>query len=227
MTDSVAPGILFDYARAGRVGLPEAVFCEGKPLAAMEALKKTFSEPHAPPVLFTRLSPSIAASVFDFGNSNVRSSFDYDPLSRTGWYRSLAPRRGSVAIVSAGTADVPVTREVQRTLTYLGYNSSLFEDCGVAGLWRLEKALPNINAHDVVIVAAGLDAAIASVLGGLTPLPLIAVPTSVGYGAAQHGETALRSMLVSCAPGVSVMNIDNGYGAACAAARILGLKNGS
>ena len=106
----------------------------------------------------------------------------------------------------------------------MGYSSRLFEDCGVAGLWRLEKALPEINEHDVVVVVAGLDAAIASVLGGLTPLPIIGVPTSVGYGAAEKGKSALSSMLVSCAPGVSVMNIDNGYGAGCAAARILGMK---
>ncbi|MDR2442422.1 MAG: AIR carboxylase family protein, partial [Deltaproteobacteria bacterium] len=108
-------------------------------------------------------------------------------------------------------------------LEYLGFDFDLYEDSGVAGLWRLAGVLEEINRHDVVIVVAGLDAALASVLGGLTPKPIIAVPTSVGYGRARGGESALSSMLVSCAPGVCVTNIDNGYGAACAAARVLNL----
>lgn len=221
---SPAPGILFDYARAARVGLPETVFCEGKPREALIRLRDIFAAADAPAILFTRLAPELAHEIFGVGEGTALPHFNYDPLSRTGWYKALSSRSGSVAIVSAGTADVPVTREVARTLQYLGYSSRLFEDCGVAGLWRLEKALPEINEHDVVVVVAGLDAAIASVLGGLTPLPIIGVPTSVGYGAAEKGKSALSSMLVSCAPGVSVMNIDNGYGAGCAAARILGMK---
>lgn len=114
-----------------------------------------------------------------------------------------------------------MTHEVARTLTYLGWAVRLFEDCGVAGLWRIQKALPDINRCDVVVTVAGLDAALPTVLGGLTMKPLFAVPTSVGYGIADGGKTALRSMLASCSPGVSVFNIDNGYGAACAAARTL------
>ena len=125
-------------------------------------------------------------------------------------------------MVSAGTADGHATWEAARTLTYLGIEAEVFEDCGVAGLWRLTERLGDINQADVVIVVAGLDAALASVLGALTPKPVFAVPTSVGYGAAQGGMAAIQSMLVSCAPGVAVLNIDNGYGAACAAARVLG-----
>jgi NCAIR mutase (PurE)-related protein len=128
-----------------------------------------------------------------------------------------------VAIVSAGTSDGAVAWEAARTLDYLGIGHRLFEDCGVAGLWRLTERLPEINEHDVVIAVAGMDAALASVMGGLTAKPLLAVPTSVGYGVAQGGESALHSMLASCAPGVSVFNVDNGYGAACAAARIVSL----
>ncbi len=221
MTEHVAPGILFDWARAARIGLPEAVFCEGKPREALAALAQAMRAPDAAPILFTRLAQDLVPALF----VSEAAPFDYDSLSRTGWYRSCPQRAGRVAIVSAGTADVPVTREAARTLAYLGFSYTLFEDCGVAGLWRLEAQLDTINAHDAVIVAAGLDAALASVLGGLTPLPLIAVPTSVGYGVARAGETALSSMLASCAPGVAVMNIDNGYGAACAAARILGREN--
>ena len=103
----------------------------------------------------------------------------------------------------------------------LGWSAERFEDCGVAGLWRIQSAIAEINKADVVIVVAGLDAALASVVGGLTDKPLFAVPTSVGYGIAEHGKTALSSMLASCAPGIGVFNIDNGYGAACAAARVL------
>ena len=99
----------------------------------------------------------------------------------------------------------------------------MFEDCGVAGLWRLTSRIAQINEHDVVIAIAGMDAALASVLGGLTPKPMLAVPTSVGYGVAEGGSGALNSMLSSCAPGIGVFNIDNGFGAACAAARIAGL----
>ena len=128
---------------------------------------------------------------------------------------------GGFAVLSAGTADGPVAWEAARTLRYLGITHKVFEDCGVAGLWRLAERLDEVNTFDALIVVAGLDAALASVMGGLTPKPVFAVPTSVGYGAAQGGHAALASMLSSCAPGVAVMNIDNGYGAACAAARII------
>jgi NCAIR mutase (PurE)-related protein len=128
-----------------------------------------------------------------------------------------------VAVVSAGSADAFVTWEAARTLDYLGLGCTVYEDSGVAGLWRLAGRLDEINAHQVVIVVAGLDAALASVLGGLTPRPVFAVPTSVGYGQAQAGLAALNSMLVSCSPGLGVFNIDNGYGAACAAARVINL----
>ncbi len=127
---------------------------------------------------------------------------------------------------SARAADGRVTWEAARTLAYLGIAHTVYEDSGVAGLWRLASRLEEVNSHQAVIVVAGLDAALASVLGGLTPKPLIAVPTSVGYGMAMEGRAALSSMLVSCAPGVCVMNIDNGYGAACAAARIINLFSG-
>lgn len=213
-------GVLFDYHRAARIGLPEAVFCEGKSTAVVAALMEKFQRGSGHAVLFTRLAPAVFASLPDA----VRDGVDYDPLSRTAFGDTLPPRpRGRVAVVSAGTADGPVTWEAARTLTYLGIGHSVYEDSGVAGLWRLQERLADINRHDVVIVVAGLDAALASVLGGLTPRPLVAVPTSVGYGVAHGGETALHSMLASCAPGVAVQNIDNGYGAACVAARVVNL----
>lgn len=209
--------VRFDLERERRIGLPEAVFCAGKPFDVLRGLFERFAAPDAPPILFTRLEPEVFAALAP----ETAGRYDFDPLSRTAWNATRAPRRGTCALVSAGNADAAVLHEAARTLEYLGYEPRLFEDCGVAGLWRIEAALPEISACDAVICAAGLDAALASVLGGLTMKPIFAVPTSVGYGIAAGGETALRSMLASCAPGVAVLNIDNGYGAACAAARVL------
>jgi NCAIR mutase (PurE)-related protein len=218
---SVSPGILFDHARRARIGLPEAVFCQGKPLSSLKELMSSFGRGQARPILFTRLEPF----VFDLLEEELKIAFDYDPLSRTAWGEKCPPAevKAKVAIVTGGTSDTQIAREASRTLEYLGFEFSLFEDSGVAGLWRLANALEEINRHQVVIVVAGLDAALASVLGGLTPRPIISVPTSVGYGLARQGESALASMLISCSPGLAVQNIDNGYGAACAAARILNL----
>jgi NCAIR mutase (PurE)-related protein len=139
--------------------------------------------------------------------------------------QALAPgsvaRPAPVGIVAAGTSDAAVAREAARTLEFNGVASSLFIDVGVAGLWRLTRALPAIAAHPVLIAVAGMDAALPTVLGGLVGALIIAVPTSVGYGVAAGGRTALDAILASCAPGIPVMNIDNGYGAACAALRAL------
>lgn len=212
--------VVFDHQRIARIGLPEAVFCQGKPLDTVVGLLRKFARGNGEPVLFTRLEPAIFAALPEDAQAGV----DFHELSRTAWGETLPLRpRGRVAIVSAGTADGAVTWEAARTLTYLGIRNTVFEDCGVAGLWRLLDRMPDINEHDVVIVVAGLDAALASVVGGLTPKPLLAVPTSVGYGMAKQGEAAFHSMLASCAPGMAVLNIDNGYGAACAAARTVGL----
>ncbi len=213
-----APCIRFDIERDVRIGLPEAVFCEGKPRRALETLLVRFADPRQKPILFTRLAPEVFASLPE----HLQQAYDYEPLSRTAWRTKLPHHdKGVVAVVSAGTADGRVAREVSRTIEYLGWTAQRFEDCGVAGLWRIQAAIAEINRADVVVVVAGLDAALASVVGGLTDKPLFAVPTSVGYGIAEHGKTALSSMLASCAPGIGVFNIDNGYGAACAAARVL------
>ncbi len=210
--------VLFDHDRAARIGLPEAVFCESKSPETLKALISAYGNKQS--ILFTRLAPSIFSSM----PSELQKLVDYHELSRTAFTAALPlKKKGCVAIVSAGTADGPTTWEAARTLTYLGIRHTVYEDSGVAGLWRVASRLEEINSHDVIIIVAGLDAALASVMGGLTPKPVIAVPTSVGYGMARQGETALSSMLISCAPGICVMNIDNGYGAACAAARIIAL----
>ena len=213
-------GILFDHARTARIGLPEAVFSEGKDRAALVALLEEHLRAINGPVLFTRLAPELFASFPE----HVRQGYDFHELSGTAFNAVLPARpKGRVAVVSAGTADGRTTWEAARTLEYLGISHQVYEDNGVAGLWRLTSNLDELNAYDVVIVVAGLDAALASVMGGLTGKPVFGVPTSVGYGAARKGETALASMLVICAPGVTVCNIDNGYGAACAAARVVNL----
>lgn len=211
-------GILFDHARTARIGLPEAIFCEGKSFDSLLELFSRFGKGSGHPVLFTRVNPDIFARIPE----KIQSAYDYHVLSRTAFGDTLPARdKGRVAIVSAGTADGFVAWEAARTLTYLGIGHKVFEDRGVAGLWRLAERLEEINTFDAVIVVAGLDAALFSVLGGLTPLPIFGVPTSVGYGVAKDGTAALSSMLASCAPGASVLNIDNGYGAACAAARVV------
>jgi NCAIR mutase (PurE)-related protein len=222
MSERIMHGILFDHSRSARIGLPEAVFCEGKSRDSLLALLQEQGLNAASPILFTRLAPEVFALLPE----QLRVKYQYHELSRTAFVRTLPARpNGSVAVVSAGTADGRVTWEAAKTLEYLGIRRSVYEDNGVAGLWRLTSSLDKINAYDVLIVIAGLDAALASVLGGLTSRPVFAVPTSIGYGAARGGETALACMLVSCAPGVAVLNIDNGYGAACAAARVVNLLN--
>ncbi len=209
--------VLFDHSRTARIGLPEAVFCQGKDTEILRELVREFHF-NKNPILFTRLKQE----VYQCFSEEEQKALNYHALSATAYTRALPQRtKGKVAIVSAGTADASVALEAARTLEYLGIEHSLFLDNGVAGLWRLTSHLDAINAHDVIIVVAGLDAALASVLGGLTSKPIYAVPTSVGYGIAEKGNVALGSMLASCAPGVPVMNIDNGYGAACAAVRVL------
>lgn len=212
-------GILFDHGRAGRIGMPEAVFCEGKDSEALEDLLLRQAG-DGPPILFTRLHPDVYQAL----SPEARAAVRYHPLSQTAakGARESFPA-GRVAVVSAGTSDGRVTWEAAKTLEFLGVSHNVYEDNGVAGLWRLTSNLDALNDYDVIIVIAGLDAALASVMGGLTGRPVIGVPTSVGYGMARGGETALASMLVSCAQGVSVMNIDNGFGAACAAFRIVRL----
>ncbi len=127
-----------------------------------------------------------------------------------------------VAVVAAGTSDLPVADETRITLESLGHQVDLVTDVGVAGLHRLLAVLPELDDAEVLIALAGMEGALPTVLAGLVPQPLIAVPTSVGYGTAFEGQTALMSMLTSCAPGIAVVGIDNGSGAACAAHRILG-----
>ncbi len=210
--------IVFDYARTARIGLGEAVFCEGKTVEQIAAILAGARE-RGVGLLLTRLDDNQLARL----PAPLASAIDYCPLSRTGFFGPLRPDAvgNLVAIVSAGTSDAPVAREAARALRHGGVDATIIGDVGVAGLWRLMDRIEEIARHPVVIVVAGMDAALASVVGGLVPGALIAVPTSTGYGAAESGRTALNAMLASCAPGMTVTNIDNGYGAATAALRIL------
>jgi NCAIR mutase (PurE)-related protein len=152
-----------------------------------------------------------------------RALMDYESVSCTAFYGAISPPRSPVqiAMVTAGTSDVSVSREAARTLYYYGVVCQEITDVGVAGLWRLMERVEELQKLPVVLVAAGMDAALPSVIAGLVPGLVIAIPTSVGYGVAVGGKTALRATLASCAPGLVVVNIDNGYGAACAALRTL------
>ncbi len=207
-----------DHEREARLGFDEAIFCDGKHVAQIEAILGQAPQ-HRERFLLTRLSPEKWASLA----ADVRQHIDYDPISQTGIFGASKPieRPAQIALLTAGTSDIPVSREVTRTLNYYGIAATEFNDIGVAGLWRLTEKLDAIRRHTVTIVVAGMDGALVSVMGGLTRAVVIAVPTSVGYGVARGGETALHAALVSCAPGVLVVNIDNGFGAACAALRIL------
>ncbi|WP_018260012.1 nickel pincer cofactor biosynthesis protein LarB [Methylobacterium sp. WSM2598] len=209
---------VLDVERPARIGLEEAVYAAGKTAAQVAAILAAAAERRAS-LLVTRLDPEKLAAL----PGTLRAEIDYCDLSRTAWFGPPRPVRGQgrIAIVAAGTSDLPVAREAERTLRYAGEAATVIADVGVAGLWRLTRRLEEIRAHPVVIAVAGMDAALASVLGGLVAGAVIGVPTSVGYGVAAGGRPALDVMLASCAPGLAVVNIDNGYGAACAALRFL------
>ncbi len=211
-----APEFVLDEARAGRIGFGEAVFCAGKTAAQIAAILERAQAP----LLLTRLDPERFAAL----PASTRDGLEYDPLSRTAFWGAPQPLRGppQVGIVTAGTSDLSVAREAARTLRFDGHDATLVADVGVAGLWRLMRRLDELRRMPVLIVAAGMDAALPSVLGGLVGGVIVAVPTSVGYGVATGGHAALNAILASCAPGIVTVNIDNGYGAGCAAMRVLG-----
>jgi NCAIR mutase (PurE)-related protein len=214
--------VQYDYARLARIGMPETTFCLNKTTSQLRAIVTELVEQPNNPVLFTRMGDSQYQSVRELAGQLL----EYDAESATAVLHGCLPARdGTVAVVTAGTSDIPVAAEACRTLEFLGFAATRIVDVGVAGLWRLLERVDEIATYDVVIVVAGMDAALASVVGGLTGQPIIAVPTSTGYGAAADGESALRSMLTSCAQGIAVTNIDNGFGAACAANRILLVRN--
>ena len=204
-----------DLHRSLRHGVPEAVFCAGKTPEQVVAIVERLAE-HHDNVLATRAEPAVAAALLASGLPcrvhEVARLVVVKPTPREGV--------GLIVVVSAGTSDLPVAEEAALAAEVMGNHVERIFDCGVAGLHRLVPHLDRLGEANAIIAVAGMDGALPSVLGGLVDRPVIGVPTSVGYGASFGGVAALLTMLNSCAPGVSVVNIDNGYGAAAQANQI-------
>jgi len=207
----------FDWQRQDRTGIAEAVLCGSKSDIQIREIVSAAQEKQQS-LLLTRL-PVAAADKLLADNNNI----DWHPLSRTAFIDNgiAKPVSSECLIVTAGTSDVPVAEEARRTLLFNGLDVQVLNDCGVAGLWRLTDQLPVLSRAPVIIAVAGMEGALFSVLAGLVSGLVIAVPGSTGYGVAEGGQAALSSALSSCAPGVVVVNIDNGFGAACAMLKML------
>jgi NCAIR mutase (PurE)-related protein len=209
-----------DFDRMRRVGFPEVVLAEGKSSVQIIEICRQLARAHD--VFVTRLTADRWEELTAAGPLPGRAHYDDRSLTlHLSVGKPMAKVEGIVAIVTAGTADTLVAEEARRTLEYLGVSSTMVPDVGVAGLLRLLSRLEEIEAADVVIAAAGMEASLFSVIAGLVGRPLIAVPTSAGYGAALSGLASLLSAINSCANGVTAVNIDSGYAAAMAAYRIL------
>jgi pyridinium-3,5-biscarboxylic acid mononucleotide synthase len=205
-----------DLHRELRQGAPEAVLATGKTPEQVAQIFVALLEGGAGSVLATRADEAARGAVRE-----AVPGVEEDELARCVWVaRSTPEPRGLVVVVSAGTSDGPVVREVQIRAELLGTTVVVHEDVGVAGVHRLATALPDVERADCVVVVAGMDGALASLVGGLARGPVIGVPTSVGYGSAHGGTTALNAMLASCAAGLAVVGIDDGLGAGTIAARI-------
>ena len=207
----------FDTGRQARTGIPEAILAEGKRPAdvarSLEIYRKRGEQ-----LIATRVTPPILEAL-----ATIMPNLYHHEQARI--VSTLPPgtptHPGHVAVLSAGTLDLPVAHEAAQMSMLFGHHTSTLFDVGVAGIHRLFSQLESIQSADVIIVVAGMDGALPSVVAGLVATPVIAVPTSVGYGASFGGVAALLTMLNSCAPGVAVCNIDNGFGAAVLASKIL------
>jgi NCAIR mutase (PurE)-related protein len=204
-----------DHHRALRGGAPEAIFCPGKTPVQVVAIARRLAEHHAN-VVATRADQAVAAAVAEAGLPHV-----YHAEARLLIVRpEPSEERGLIVVAAAGTADLPVAEEAALVAQALGNRVERVYDCGVAGLHRLLDHYDLLAEANAIVAVAGMEGALPSVIGGLVDRPVIAVPTSIGYGASFGGVAALLAMLNSCAPGVSVVNIDNGYGAAHQASQI-------
>ncbi len=204
-----------DHHRSLRQGFPEVVLCEGKSPAQAVAIARALMKKKGP-FLATRAEPAVARAIAKLD----RRAVYYEDARVVAIHGKSARRRGHVLVVTAGTADVPVAEEARVTAEVMGSHVERLYDVGVAGLHRLLGRKERLFDARVVVVVAGMDGVLPSVVGGLVECPVIAVPTSRGYGASFGGLAALLTMLNSCAAGVGVMNIDNGFGAGCLAHRI-------
>ena len=206
-----------DGHRDLRRGFPEVVYCPGKTPARIVAIVKRMSTDHGF-VLATRADPSIHRSIRKGIPSRPVAYFEEARIIAVG--KAPAARKGHVFVVTAGTSDIPVAEEAAVTAELMGNRVTRLYDVGVAGVHRLLDRRADLRKAKVIVVVAGMEGALPSVVAGLVSVPVIAVPTSVGYGASFEGLAALLGMLTSCAPGVSVVNIDNGFGAGYLASRM-------
>lgn len=207
-----------DHHRALRQGVPEVILGEGKTAEQIVGIARELART-GQNVLVTRIDDAKASALM-----RDMPAVKHNVMARTCTLEQspiAMLSEGKIALVSAGTSDMPVAEECAETMRMLGVGFERVFDVGVAGIHRLLHKQPMLDSASVIIVVAGMEGALASVVGGLVDCPVIAVPTSIGYGAAQQGMTALFGMLTSCASGITVVNIDNGFGAAFAAARIL------
>ncbi|HEV2361990.1 MAG TPA: nickel pincer cofactor biosynthesis protein LarB [Acidimicrobiales bacterium] len=211
-----------DHHRAIRQGLPEAVYGPGKTPEQCADIVAELLSGGSGAVLLTRASQAQAETALarSPGGERVPADLVEGRLSTLVW-RPADPRPARILVLTAGTADLPVADECVATLRAYGFRPILVSDCGVAGVHRLFASIDEVAEADAIVVVAGMEGALASLVGGLTAAPVVAVPTSVGYGASLEGVTALLAMHASCASGITVVGIDNGFGAACAIARML------
>ena len=206
---------LVDHHRSLRQGMPEAIYGRGKTVEQCVAIVGELLANGVGPVLLTRADPAQLDAV------RAAHGPGEQVTGAVLWRRPTAHRRARVLVASAGTSDGPIVDECVLTLRAYGFEPDRLTDIGVSGLHRLLAHVDRITTADAVVVVAGMEGALASVIGGLTSAPVVAVPTSVGYGASLDGITALLAMHASCASGVTVVGIDNGFGAACAIARMM------
>ena len=207
-----------DHHRHIRQGIPEVIFAEGKTVKDVIAIAQSMYK-RSKKLLITKASKEINDGL-KIGNAV------FYPVSCTITVNSEKRKKGSVLILSAGTSDMPIAEEAAVTASFLGSRVETIYDIGIAGIHRLMDTKASLTAARVIIVVAGMEGALPSVVGGLVDKPIIAVPTSIGYGTSLKGLTALFAMLNSCVPGIAVMNIDNGFGAGCLAHKINMLQGG-
>jgi pyridinium-3,5-biscarboxylic acid mononucleotide synthase len=213
--DDGLPYATLDHARAARTGFPEVIYCPGKSDRQIAEIAASLAR-SSPVVMATRAT----LSAFDAVRVRLPNAVFHEEARIISWEATPLERVGAVAVVSAGTSDAPVAAEAAVSLEIMGNQVTRLNDVGVAGLHRVTSHRELLLAHNAIVVVAGMDGALPAVVAGLIDRPVIATPTSVGYGASFQGLAALLSMLNSCAAGVSVVNIDNGFGAACVASRI-------
>ncbi|AWB66102.1 circadian phase modifier CpmA [Saccharobesus litoralis] len=209
---------IWDAERASRTGVAEAVFCQGKANGDLIAIiEHNLSQQR--PLFMTRLSQEQWCALLE----QQQSILDYDPHSQTAManVKANSVDTKSVCIVCAGTSDLSVAKEAQRSLLFNGVTAPLIADVGVAGLWRLMDKIELIRQYKMIIAVAGMEGALFSVLAGLVTAPIVAVPSAVGYGVSAHGQAALSSALASCSPGIMTVNINNGFGAAACVVKTL------